>query len=99
MGVEEALLGLQAWALDSEDGGFVGEGVPLALDTGVVSVEGLADADDVQARLVGQLGGQLHNLLTRLAGNELVPHRPVHCSRAWGSGQDPPTLQPPRGSC
>lgn len=80
-------MGLQAWALDGEYGRFVSERMPLALDTGVVGVEGLADADDVQAGLVGQLGGQLHDLLTCLAGDELLPHRPVHCSRAMGSGQ------------
>lgn len=37
----------------------VGEGVPLPLDAGVVGVERFADADDVQARLVGQLGQEL----------------------------------------
>lgn len=47
------------WA-DGPDGwGPVGEGVPLTLDAGVVGVERLADADDVQARLVGQLGQEL----------------------------------------
>lgn len=47
------------WA-DGPDGwGPVGEGVPLTLDAGVVCVERLADADDVQAGLVGQLGQEL----------------------------------------
>lgn len=34
---------------------FVGEGMPLALDARVVGVEGLADADHIQAGLVRQL--------------------------------------------
>lgn len=34
--------------------GTVGEGMPLALDAGVVRVEGLSKADHVQARLTGQ---------------------------------------------
>lgn len=42
--------------------GPVSERVPLTLDAGVVCVERLADADDVQARLVGQLGQKLRNL-------------------------------------
>lgn len=37
----------------------VGERVPLALDAGAVCVEGLTDADDVQAGLIGQLGQEL----------------------------------------
>lgn len=92
----EALLGLQPWALDGEGRGFVGERVPLALHAGVVGVEGLADADDVQAGLAGQLGGQLHDLLACLAGDQLLPHGPVHCGRAGASGRCPPNLQPPR---
>lgn len=47
------------WPDGADRRGPVGEGVPLTLDAGVVGVERLADADDVQARLVGQLGQEL----------------------------------------
>lgn len=50
------------WSDGADRWGPVGEGVPLTLDAGVVCVERLADADDVQARLVGQLGQELGNL-------------------------------------
>lgn len=43
----------------ADGGGPVGEGVPQALDAGAVGVEGLPDADDVQAGLIGQLGHEL----------------------------------------
>lgn len=72
--------GCQAGAPHEEGGGLVGEGVPLALDAGVVGVEGLADAHHVQAGLVGQFGGELGDLLAGLVGDQLLPHRPVHCS-------------------
>lgn len=44
------------WPDGANRRGSVDEGMPLTLDAGVVCVERLADADDVQARLVGQLG-------------------------------------------
>lgn len=47
------------WADGPDRWGPVGERVPLTLDAGVVCVERLADADDVQAGLVGQLGQEL----------------------------------------
>lgn len=47
------------WPDGADRRGSVGEGVPLPLDAGVVRVERFADADDVQARLVGQLGQEL----------------------------------------
>lgn len=50
------------WSDGSDRWGPVGEWMPLALDTGVVCVEGFADADDVQARLIGQLVHKLRNL-------------------------------------
>lgn len=56
---------------------FVGEGVPLTLDARTVRVEGLADADHVQARLVGQLLHQCGDLLDRLAVQALLAHSPI----------------------
>lgn len=50
------------WSDGSDRWGPVGEWMPLALDTGAVRVEGFADADDVQARLIGQLVHKLRNL-------------------------------------
>lgn len=47
------------WSDGANRRGPVGEGVPLTLDAGVVRVERFANADDVQARLVGQLGQEL----------------------------------------
>lgn len=47
------------WSDGANRRGPVGEGVPLTLDAGVVRLERFADADDVQARLVGQLGQEL----------------------------------------
>lgn len=47
------------WADGPDRWGPVGERVPLTLDAGVVCVERLADAEDVQARLAGQLGQEL----------------------------------------
>lgn len=47
------------WSDRANRRGPVGEGVPLTLDAGVVRVERFADADDVQARLVSQLGQEL----------------------------------------
>jgi len=55
--------------------------VPLALDTGAVCVEGLADADDLQAGLIGQLGQKLQNLRGRFACDEFFPHAAVYCRK------------------
>lgn len=78
-------LALQGGGFDGSDGsdgqGPVGEGMPLTLDAGVVRVEGLADADDVQAGLAGHLGEDLRNLLGRLACDRVLPHLAVHCIR------------------
>lgn len=56
---------------------FVGEGVPLALDARVVRVEGLADADHIQAGLVCQLLHQRLDLLHRLAVDVFLAHSPI----------------------
>lgn len=64
---------------------FIGEGVPLALDAGVVRVEGLADADHIQAGLVCQLLHQGCDLLHRLAVDLLLAHGPVNWPRDVGS--------------
>lgn len=56
--------------------------MPLALDARAVRVEGLADADHVQARLVRQLLHQRGDLLDRLAVDALLAHRPVN----WPNG-------------
>lgn len=61
--------------------GPVSEGVPLALDAGVVSVEGLSEADDVQAGLIGQLGQNLSDLYRRFACDNFFPHVAVYCRR------------------
>lgn len=44
---------------DTDGRGPVGERVPLSLDAGTVCVEGFADADHFQTRLIGQLGQKL----------------------------------------
>lgn len=64
---------------------FVGEGVPLALDARTVCVEGLADADYVQARLVRQLLHQCRDLLDRLAVDALLTHSPVNWTKEGGN--------------
>lgn len=51
--------------------------MPLALDARAVRVEGLADADHIQARLVRQLLHQRSDLLDRLAVDALLAHSPV----------------------
>lgn len=66
---------------------FVGEGVPLALDARTVRVEGLADADHVQARLVGQLLHQRGDLLDRLAAEALLAHSPINWSKGDGDNR------------
>lgn len=60
---------------------FVGEGVPLALDARVVRVEGLADADHIQAGLVCQLLHQRLDLLHRLAVDVFLAHSPINWER------------------
>lgn len=88
---------------------FVGEGVPLALYARAVRVEGLADADHVQAGLVRQLLHQPRDLLDRLAVDALLAHSPVNWQKGGGgnrkrtgqtsaeAGRAPPpaALQPP----
>lgn len=69
------------WPDGADGGGAVGERVPLALDAGAVGVEGLADADDVQAGLIGQLGQQLGNLRGRFACDDFLPHVAVYCRK------------------
>ena len=61
--------------------------MPLALDTGVVCVEGFADADDVQARLIGQFGQELRNLRGRFACDNFFPHVAVHCRKEEKKGE------------
>lgn len=56
---------------------FVGEGVPLALDARVIRVEGLADADHLQAGLLSQLLHQRRDLLHRLAVDAFLAYGPV----------------------
>lgn len=63
---------------------FVGEGVPLALDARVIRVEGLADADHIQAGLVCQLLHQRRDLLHRLAVDVFLAHSPVNWQRDVG---------------
>lgn len=69
------------WSDGADRWGPVGEWVPLTLDTRVFCVEGLADADDVQARLIGQLGQKLRNLRRRFACDYLFPHVAVYCRK------------------
>lgn len=57
----------------------VGERMPLALDTRVVCVERLSDANDVQARLVGHFSNQFCNLLWCFIGDELCLHITIDC--------------------
>lgn len=64
---------------DGADGrGPVGERVPLTLDAGAVGVEGLTDPDDVQARLIGQLGQELRDLRGRFVGDDFLSHCAIH---------------------
>lgn len=67
-----------------EGSSFVGEGVPLALDARVVRVEGLADADHIQAGLVGQLLHQSLDLLHRLAVDVFLAHSTINWQRDVG---------------
>lgn len=56
----QSLFGLLfLWSDGADARGPVGERVPLALDAGVVRVERLADADHVQAGLIGQFGQKI----------------------------------------
>ena len=61
--------------------------MPLALDARTVRVEGLADADHVQARLVGQLLHQRGDLLDRLAAEALLAHSPINWSKGDGDNR------------
>lgn len=60
---------------------FVGEGVPLTLDARIVRVEGLADADHIQAGLVCQLLHQRPDLLHRLVVDVFLAHSPINWQR------------------
>lgn len=69
------------WSDGSDRWRPVGERMPLALDAGVVCVEGFADADDVQARLIGQLVHKLRNLRRGFVCDDFLPHVAIHWRR------------------
>ena len=50
-------------------------------------MEGLADTDHVQARLVGQLLHQRGDLLDRLAIEALLAHSPINWSKGDGDNR------------
>ncbi len=68
------------WGDWIDAGGSICEGVPLALDTGTVCVEGFTNADDVQSWLVGQLGYKFCNFLWCFVGDRLLLHITIHCT-------------------
>lgn len=74
------------WSDGADGWGPVGERVPLALDAGAVCVEGLADADDVQAGLIGQLGQELWNLQRRFVCDDFFPHVAIYCQKGQQRG-------------
>lgn len=47
------------WCDGADRRGSVGERLPQALDAGAICVEGFTDADDFQARLIGEFGQKL----------------------------------------
>lgn len=78
----QSLMRVPFGRLDQADGrGPVGEGVPQALDAGVVRVERLTEADDVQARLTGQFGQNFRNLQGRFACDRFFLHFAVYCKK------------------
>lgn len=66
---------------------FVGEGMPLALDARVVRVEGLADADHIQAGLVCQLLHQRRDLLHRSVVEVFLTYSTVNWQRDVGMSE------------
>ena len=58
--------------------------MPLALNAGRVGVVRLPDPDDVQTRLIGQLGHQVGDLLRRLASDNLLSHVTIDCTDKIG---------------
>lgn len=55
--------------------------MPLALDAGAVCVDGLPEANDVQAGLIGQLGQNLQNLLRRFHLDRFFSDVAVYCDK------------------
>lgn len=69
------------WSNEANAGGPVGERVPLSLDTGVVCVLGIANTNDVLARLICQFGQKLWDLLRWFVCDDFFLGVAIYCKK------------------